>query len=463
MSIVLRPYQVDIINKTRALMLQGKRSILIQSPTGSGKTALSAAMLKSSAAKGMACWFVVHRRELIKQSVRAFHNVDIRAGIVAGGFPGNVRLPIQICSIQALVRKFQTLRKPKLIVWDESHHVGAASWSRIKEAFPDAFHIGLSATPQRLDGKGLGKWFEEIIHGPSVAWLIEKGFLSPYKLYAPSSTINTDDISIRMGDFLQKDLAIAADKPTITGDAIHHYRKYADGKRAIAFCVSIEHSKHVAQQFLNAGIPAAHVDGETEVAERDRILAEFEAGKIRVLSNVELFGEGFDVPALECAILLRPTQSLGLYLQQVGRTLRVFPGKATAIILDHAGNCQRHGLPDEARDWTLEGITRGAKKKTEGAPVKICPKCFAAQFSGSAECRFCGFVFAVESRVVEEVKGELREVDVEEIRRIRNREQSKAASLDDLIALGKERGYKRPYHWAKHVFNARQARRNAGL
>lgn len=456
----LRPYQHDLIEQTRAKMLAGHRSIIITSPTGSGKTLLTANMLGTAAARGMPSLFVNHRRELIKQSIMAFAQVGTRHGVIANGFMEDFRHPIQIGSVQTLARRLKLIQEPRLVVFDECHHLAAKSWASIYEAFPKAFFVGLTATPERLDGKGLGKWFNCMIHGPSVSWLIENKYLSPYKLYAPAG-VQTQGMRSRMGDFVKAELEAAADKPTITGDAIKHYQKFAPGKRAVVFCVSIEHSKHVVAQFNAAGIPAAHVDGETNVYERDESIRRFQDGAIRVLSNVELFGEGFDLPALEVAILLRPTQSLGLYLQQVGRSLRPFPGKESAIILDHAGNCERHGLPDEEREWSLEG--RGDEKKSNASEsVKICPRCFAAQFPGRSLCSFCGHIFEIKARLITQKEGDLTEVDVEALRARRKQEQGRSETLDELIALGRRRGYRRPELWAKHVFRVRQAKKLMG-
>jgi superfamily II DNA or RNA helicase len=461
MSFTLRPYQNDILDKVRAYMRQGVRSILIQAPTGSGKTAITAHMLGTSSKKGLDSWFSVHRRELIKQSIRAFAEVNVKHGVVAAGFVPDPRQLIQIASIQTLARRYDRMRKPKLVIWDECHHIAAGTWAKIYSALPEAFHIGLTATPERLDGTGLSQWFQKMVSGPSTAELIKQGYLSPYRLFAPPG-MNLGGLHTRMGDYITAELNAVADKPTITGDAIKHYLKHAAGKRAVVFCCSIEHSKHVVSQFSAAGIPAVHVDGETDMGVRDEEIEKFREGRTKILSNVELFGEGFDLPAIECGILLRPTQSLGLFLQQVGRTLRPASGKTVSIILDHAGNCQRHGLPDEDRIWTLDGV--GADKnnsEADGKSIRICPKCFAAQFPGLPVCRFCGFTFKVESREVEQVEGDLEEVDPEVIRAQKKQEQSKCWSIDDLVKLGKERGYPRPYLWAKHVFNARQRKKLA--
>lgn len=458
----LRPYQHDIVTQVRQAMLAGRRSILVCSPTGSGKTALTAHMLATSASKGMASWFIVHRRELIKQSMRTFDKIGLKHGVIAASFIEEPKPLTQIASIGTLANRYNKIRQPKLIVWDECHHVAAGSWSKIFNGIDNAFHIGLTATPERLDGRGLGEYFEHMVKGPSVKWLIENNYLSPYKLFAPSG-LSLTGVHTRMGDFVKSELVNAIDKPTITGNAIREYKKQCEGARAVAFCVSIEHSQHVVAQFNANGIPALHVDGETPASERDYAIQRFERGDVKILSNVDLFGEGFDLPAIECGILLRPTQSLGLYLQQVGRTLRTFPGKERAIILDHAGNVERHGLPDEVREWTLEGreIRKGKEKKET---VKVCQQCYAAQVPGKTHCLFCGYEFEIQSREVDEVDGELVEVDPSLLaqRRAKKREQGSAQSLQDLIEVGRKRGYKRPEMWAKYVFNGRQSKKIQG-
>lgn len=297
-----------------------------------------------------------------------------------------------------------------------------------------------------------------MIEGPSVPWLIQNKFLSPYKLYAPD-TVNLEGVRRQMGDYARGELSTAVDKPKITGSAVEHYKKYAMGKRAIVFAVSVEHSKHIVEQFLKEGINAKHVDGGTERTAREQAIREFAAGTIQILSNVELFGEGFDVPAMEAAILLRPTESLGLYLQQVGRSLRPNPGKDCAIILDHVGNCGRHGLPDEDRAWSLQGRDRTAKGAS--VAVRICPACFGAQRPGQTLCIFCGAMFPPKPREVEQVAGALREIDQAQLAlKLKfRRQQGMQKGFADLVKLGKMRKYKRPESWAAMILKARAAKR----
>lgn len=459
MTFRLRGYQDEIIAEVRAHIARGTTRILIQSPTGSGKTALTAFMLGSASQKGHRCWFTVHRRELIKQSASTFGMVGIRHGVVAAGFAQDPRPLVQIAGIQTLARRFHRLAPPKIIVWDEAHHVAAASWSVVHNSFPRSIHIGLTATPERLDGRGLGNWFDVMVRGPNVAELIEAGYLSPYRLFAPPPPQALESVHTRAGDFLSKEASAVMRGRTVIGDALGHYRKHAGGKRAVVFCCDIEHSRAVVTAFNAAGIPAAHVDGETPAEERDGAILGFQAGHLKILSNVELFGEGFDLPAIECAILLRPTYSTALYLQQVGRALRICEGKTQAVILDHAGNSYRHGLPDEERDWTLADRERQTKGKAEGPAVQVCPQCLSAIRRDAETCNYCGFPLPRRERAaVTEVAGELAEVDVIAMRRAAKREQAAAATLEELTELARKRKYRNPDGWARHIIKARQDR-----
>ncbi len=449
----LRDYQTTIIDQARLLMRKGATNILIQSPTGSGKTLLTAHMLKSAAERGLHSLFIVHRRELIKQSTRAFSNVGVRHGIIAAGFPSDLEPLVQIASIGSLPRRLHKIAKPKLVIWDECHHVAAGTWAKLHAELPDAFHIGLTATPQRLDGKGLGKWFSKIINGPSVASLIESGHLSKYKLFAPPG-ISTDGIGTLMGDFNKAQLSELIDKPSITGDAVKEYTKLIPGKRAVVFCISIQHSLHVAEAFNQAGFVSSHVDGDTPKHERDLILKKFEQGEIHVLSNVGLFGEGLDIPGIEAVIDLAPTKSLTNWLQRCGRALRPNEGKEFAYIIDHANNYKELGLPDDVREWDLEG--RKKRSSSQGMPVKNCPKCFAILPSASSQCTHCGYIFRSTHREIEEIDGDLVELDPVKVRELRLKEQWVAQDMESLIQLGIKRGYDNPKGWAYYVMKSRK-------
>ncbi len=459
-SLLLRPYQTDLYDRARERIRSGVRTLLIQAPTGAGKTVLVAQMLKTAAERGYRAFFNVHRRELVKQSVMTLtESADLPVGIVAAGFPGNRHLPTQVCSVQTLKRRTHLLPPPQLVIWDEAHHCAAASWDDLHAKYPEAVHIGLTATPERLDGTGLDRWFSELIAGPSVRQLIDDGYLSDYRLFAPAGP-DLSGVHTVAGDYNKRELAEAMAKAHVVGDALSHYVKYASGRRALAFTWSIESSKALADRFNAAGIRAEHVDGDTDDTTRDAAMQNFKDGKTLVLCNVDLFGEGVDVPAIEAVILLRPTRSLALYMQQVGRSLRPAPGKDYAVILDHAGNCKMHGLPDDDRSWTLAGRVV-KKRETDGAPVRQCVMCFAVVPAASSVCRHCGYKFDIQSRDVEQVDGELAEVDVVAQRHARLQEQARAKTLDDLIKIATLRNYKNPSKWAEHVFRSRQAKEAA--
>jgi superfamily II DNA or RNA helicase len=262
----------------------------------------------------------------------------------------------------------------------------------------------------------------------------------------------------RGGDFITSEAEALMNHRTITGCAITEYERHANQMPAMAFCVSVDHAHAVAKQFQESGHAALALDGGTAMDIRRSVVADFRSGALRILTSCDLFSEGFDLPGVHAGILLRPTDSLGLYLQQVGRILRVAPGKAHAIILDHVNNTLRHGLPTESQGWALTDTD----KKKGAPPVKVCPKCYCAMPSAARQCPECGFIFESEERErsVAWQDGDLEELTPEALAKRRARiEQGRAQSLDELIQIGKERGYKPG--WAFKVHAARQARRGS--
>lgn len=470
----LRDYQVDLIDRTR-IALRTFRRVAVQLPTGGGKTALSTQMLKSVASKGVGGMFTVHRQELVDQTMRTFAEFGLPYGVISAGYPEAPRELIQIASIDTLRARLRSGWRPKIapkfIIADECHHAAAGGWAYVLQQFDTAKIVGLTATPERLDGKGLDDQFDHMECGPSTAELIRRGYLSKYRPFCPTPPDLTG-AKTKMGDFVKGDIGGIMDRPSITGDAISHYLTHARGRRALAFCVSVEHSQHVVAQAKEAGIVAWHLDGNTNRGERRQAITAFRRGEIKLLSNVDLFGEGFDVPAADVSIMLRPTRSLALYLQQCGRVLRPLEGKAPAILLDHAGNIHRHGLPCDEREWSLSGREKGEAEAAEVSP-KTCPKCMFTHRPGRPACPNCGFEYEKQSREVDMVDGVLREVtDLATLRsekkaraeaekkaaaKIRNYENAKAKTIDDLVALGTARGYKEPERWAAHFYTARIA------
>lgn len=414
--LTLRPYQHALIAQCRAAMQQGSRRVLLQLPTGGGKTILIAQMLASAAARGKRAWFCVHRKELLDQSVATFiESADIHTGVVAASYPTSPLAPVQVCSVPSLSKRIGSLLPPDLVVWDECHHVASRSWSDIAAQFPAALHIGLTATPQRLDGQGLGAHFDTLIQGPSTAALTAQGYLSPYRYFAPTLT-DLSAVHRVAGDYNKREAADVMQHSTVVGDAVSHYLQHGNGGRALVFAWSLDASEAIAASFAAAGIAAEHVDGTTSRAARTAALERFRAGTVRVLCNVDLFGEGLDVPAVDAVFLLRPTASLGLYLQQVGRGLRPAPGKSHVRIFDHVNNWQRHGLPDDPRVWSLDGTPRASRASEPMG--KRCGVCFGVSRVGATRCALCGAVFPVQAREVTQVAGELQAVDVDVLRQL---------------------------------------------
>jgi superfamily II DNA or RNA helicase len=457
--IQLRDYQQAAVDRIRFSYASGRRAPLYQLSTGGGKTVIFAHIAAASLARGKRVWVLVHRAEILTQTSRALAGLGVPHGRIASG-SRHSRDSVQIASVQTLARRLAKIEsQPDLIIIDESQHAVAGQWRKILDSFPQAKLLGVTATPARMDGQGLGVsaggFFDDLILGPSTAELTAAGYLCPAEVYAPSAP---DLAGVRrvQSDFDRSELAGRMDKSSITGDAVTHYRKLADGLPAIAFCVSVAHARHVAEQFLAAGYRAACLDGGTDDATRKRLIDGLGDGSLQVLTSCEIVSEGTDVPIVAAAILLRPTQSEGLYLQQVGRVLRPYPGKRVALILDHAGNCLRHGMPDDDRIWTLEGRKRKAKKNEdpEALSVRQCPQCFRVYQAFLRACPGCGLEAVARERKLEERPGELVKIEKAKIEQERRREVARCKSFEDLQILARAKGY-RP-GWARHVWDARE-------
>lgn len=461
-TITLRPYQNKLIEDLRGAFASGKKKPLAVAPTGAGKTVLFSYMTKGASEKGLHILILAHREELLFQISETLEMFNCQHGFI---MPGNIIDPtqkVQVGSVFTVLNKIGKFKAPDLIIVDEAHHFSTGnSWSKVIASFPTARVVGVTATACRLDGKPLGDLFDELVMGPTVADLIKLGALSDYVAYAPA-LVNTDNLKTRMGDYIKSDIEEMMNKPSITGDAVKEWQKIARNKRTIVFCVSVLHAKNVAEAFQAAGITAMAVDGKMDKFTRRQILADFKSGKIQVLTNVNIFTEGFDCKTIDCVVLLRPTASLSLYLQMVGRGLRICEGKDKAIILDHVKSIETHGLPDEDREWSLSERIKKRKGKDgkSEAPVKVCLSCFAANSSLNHFCVFCGAAFEIKKREgPEEIDGELKEVDKALFKRQMKVEQGMAKTMEELIALGVKRGMKNPRGWAYHIYNSRKGKR----
>jgi DNA repair protein RadD len=443
----LRPYQQQLVTDIRLQYQLGKRSVLAVLPTGGGKTVCFAYIADAASRKGNRVLILVHRAELLDQASRS---LPMHHGIIAAGRAMDLSHTVQVASVQTVARRLHLLPRGhfQLIVVDEAHHTTAGTWARTLEHFNSAKLLGVTATPIRGDGRGLGEHYQAMVEGPSAQWLTDNGYLADARVLAPPG-FDATGLRKRMGDFDQRDAEQQV--RAIHGDCVSHYRQHLAGQTAIAFCCSVAHAEAVAALFLQAGIPAASIDGKMDASTRRQLLSDLGAGRIKVLTSCALIGEGVDVPSVGGCILMRPTASVALHLQMIGRCLRP-SGSKVAVVLDHVGNTLRLGHHLEPREWTLDGLK---KRDREKAPsVKVCPVCFAANPSAASFCVECRHQFRQEARELQQVAGEL----VEMVARQRRRQQGGAQSLDDLRKLAQQRGYKRG--WAERVYQARLAKRH---
>lgn len=463
-GITLRDYQQDAVDGVRNALRGGSRAPLLVSPTGSGKTVMFSYIAQQAMSRRSKVIILGHRREITQQISDALHQFGVQHGRITAGRTGS-HDPIQVASVQTLARRIKKhpgRYQADLIIVDEAHHATSGStWGQVVDAFPSAFLLGVTATPRRLDGKALGiqagGYFDSLVLGPSVAELTERGYLCEARVFAPANGPDLSGVGKSGHDWQREDLAGAMDRPTITGDAVEHYRKLCHQAPGIAFCVSIAHAEHVAEEFKRAGYSAVALSGKTDPAERRRMIADLGRGQLNVLTSCDVVSEGTDIPAVVAGIMLRPTQSESLFLQQGGRILRPADDKPCAYLLDHAGNTFRHGLLTDERDWSLDGKKKRKRKDDEAAfPVKQCPApgCYAIHKPAPA-CPVCGHVYEVAKREIEQVAGELAEVDPKQVSRAKRAEQARARTLDELIQIGRQRDYKNPRAWATLIMNSR--------
>lgn len=442
--IEFRPYQKDFIQKILAELKKGRKRICVVAPCGSGKTVLFAGMAEASQNNKKTVWFLVHRKELLDQTVNTFKSFDIELKT------------IHIGMVATVANHLSDYPEPDMIIFDECHFSVARTWQKIGEAYPDCWYIGLTATPCRLDGKPLKDTYDTMVQGVTAKQLISQGYLSPYRYYAPS-VADLSSLKRKGSDFDSKQIEELLSTRAVFGDVIKHYRKYADGLQAICYCSSVAHSENMAAQFCKAGINAVHFDGNTPKKRRGEIIEQFRKGEIKILCNVDLISVGFDCPDCECCILLRPTMSLALYIQQAMRCMRPKKGK-TAVILDHVNNYTRFGLPDDEREWSLDSVPK--KKSDFGEDGKLlirqCPVCFGTYRSGSGgKCPYCG---EAEKLTAQEIKN-IKQIELEEIKESQRRKAEEnvkqinnpndCRSMAELVAFAKKKGYKPQWAYFK--------------
>ena len=483
--IFLRDYQEASENAVREAM-RTFSAVLLVLPTGAGKTVLFSSIARKAALKGKRVLILAHRDTLIKQASRKLNDYGVAHGIIMAGFSPNPRRLVQVASVQTLVRRLKQMQargeKFDLIVIDEAHLSSAKSYMVIREAFPDARVLGVTGSPIRLDGKGLGVgaggMFEHIVVGVNIRHLIDNGFLVQPTYYGSREQVDLSGVKKIAGDYDAEALAGVMDKPKITGNAIEHWKRICPGVPAAAWCVNVAHAKHVAEEFNAAGIPAMALSGESTSEERDAANRALENGTLKVVTSAMLLVEGWDCPVIGAAILLRPTMSLASYLQFVGRSLRTIyapgmpldtveqrfaaidagPKGRKAFILDHCDLWKKHGFADEVREWSLDGVIKAkGKKKAEDKPLPVaqCPKCYLVH-DPAPVCPGCGHVYEAKVRKLEYAEGELTEITADMALRMKNQRHAEvrgAKTIEDLERIAAQRGYSPG--WAKATFNAR--------
>jgi DNA repair protein RadD len=460
-----RQYQLDGIRAIRQAYKNGFRSPLYVLPTGGGKTFVYCYIADKMAAAGKRILILTHRQEILSQTVNNIRENGCDCGVIA---PGHAMTgdKIQVASVYTAARRLDKIIKPHLIVIDEAHHATAKTWAKIIDTFAGSYKLGVTATPVRLDGKGLGigfgGCFDTLVNGPSISELINNGYLTPAITYAPPTPLDMHGIKIIAGDFDKKETESRVNKPVITGCAIEHYKKLCFEQPCIVFCQTIKHAEDVAKQFNDVGIPAQSIDGSLSDDQRKYRINCLASGKIHVLTSCEIISEGTDIPVVSCVILLRPTASMALYRQQCGRGLRPAPqiGKTHLTILDHVGNCRLHGLVEDDITWSLEGAA--TKKKKDGeTPVKIreCKSCYFVYPIYLTACPRCGAAYLTIGRKIEQVEGELVKVSddaVALVKKMQSLEVKNASTYDDFLNIAKRRGYNPK--WALIRYKLRMAR-----
>ena len=427
----LRDYQIKAINDVHSAWAHGFKRPCVVMPCGAGKSITVADMAKRTTDNKKRVLFLVHRQELCEQIYNTFLSYGVDMTLC------------EIGMVQTISRRLDRMLTPSLIITDENHHCLAASYRKIYDHWSNVCCIGVTATPIRLNGSGLGEVNDCLIIGPTVRELIERNCLSDFDYYAPPVADLSGLKTKRTGDFDPDEIEKALNKPQIYGDVIEYYHELAEGRQAVCYCATISHSKAMAAEFRSKGISAEHIDGDTPKAERKEIIRKFRDGELTILCNVDLISEGFDVPDCSAVILMRPTKSLTLYIQQAMRCMRYKPGKR-AVIIDHVGNVHRFGLPDQNIEWSLS--PKRSPKKTDKSKtdedfnIVQCPKCFFTHQPAEA-CPKCGYVYPVkEERSLKESKEARLERITETVRHYTQPKECR--NHEELVAYAKNKGYK---------------------
>lgn len=432
---MLRDYQLDIYNRIRE-ELRRHTGVCAVLPCRSGKSYIMKEIVERACDKGSNVLILAHRRLLLSQHAKIIKHARLE-------------------SVFTEVNHLGEHGKVDLIIIDEAHISAAPSYQKVCNYY-NCKRILFTATAKRLDNKPLNLC-EVIINGVSADDLIQKGYVAPYDLYAPKLNIDLSKVSMSGADFNNEELSETMCDKKIYGDIIENYRNLADGKQALAYCVNIKHSKAICELFNSNGIKAKHIDATTPETIREEIIAEFKRGEFTILCNCNLISEGITLPECECCLLLRPTQSETLYIQQSCRCLTPLPNKRS-VIIDYVGNCYAHGLPTEKRIYTLQPQRIRNPSREPDVLIRECKHCFRVYAGTSPICPYCGHNNGKTKKEIEQdEKAELERI-TEIHRKQAKMEVGMARSEAALVEIGRRRGYKNPVYWARRILQARNNR-----
>ena len=454
----LHPYQLDAVADIERVVAAGQRRILLVAPTGAGKTTVFCALVARYVERHLSALVISHRREIVSQASAKLSANGVRHGIIQAGVEPRPMERVQVASVATLWRRAvrsatMSLPPADLLIIDEAHHALATTYRKIIAAYPEAVLLGVTATPCRGDGRGLGGMFATMIECPQIAQLIAQGYLVKARVYAP---VNPDLRGVRIvgGDYVESQLADRMNRPNLIGDIVTHWHRYGQRRKTVIFAVNVAHSIHLRDEFVRAGV-RADIDGATPKPDRDAALARLASGETELITNCAVLTEGWDMPAIGCCVLARPTKKIGLFRQMIGRVLRSAPGKSDAIVLDHSGGVFRHGLPEDHVDWALdpdrraEASANAARLRRDVAGLIECSQCSALRLGGQP-CSHCGFLPQRSGQYVPIVDGDLGLVMGGRARADEYDPVTRRRWHCMLAAIALERGYKRG--WIAHKY-----------
>jgi len=436
---MLRPYQIKALNDIRGLYAQGVRRVLLQMPTGSGKTTVFSEVLNGVKSRGKKAIVVVFGVDLIENASQRLHREGIPHGVLQGNhWNYRPREAIQVCSITTLHRRKLT-PDADLVVFDEAHQTNNTSYKWLIDQYPNAFFLPVTATPHLK--KGMRHIADEVVYPITFKDLVAQGFLVPPRYFVPVQLdLSGVRIDAKTGDYSISDLSNKMDGPKIYGEVVTHYKSICNNQPAICFAINVKHSLMIRDMFLSEGIAADHIDADTPASERATAYKKLETGELKVLVNVGVATTGVDIPCLRAVILCRPTKSYNLMIQMCGRGTRPYSDKDFFTILDHANNVLEHGFIEDEQICNLDGWKKDSAKR-----AKICESCF---FAWSPEkprepCPECGFVNAAQEKSSKKSNLEVAEAKLVEIKSVEDLHHMKLKKfVDKQIDKANQRGYK---------------------